>query len=232
MLEKKIKNLQIELTKIIHNAENKVDAIKKKTSRASGGIKRMAKGDLVEEIYSRIINFCLIQKNSKLKLINKIGNLPKNVKKIPVLKVSQNYANLKNLKFNEKELSTGYEDKFDGFILDNQDIKFVLEYKAYSENTMLKRCLVDASIAQIFDKNINYCLCLLQSHFYQNERLIGYNAHSLMDFFYQKFKVNVDILILVKEPRVINEDIIKKKYQIDYKLLENAVNYFLNNLES
>ena len=31
MLEKKIKNLQIELTKIIHNAENKVDAIKKKT---------------------------------------------------------------------------------------------------------------------------------------------------------------------------------------------------------
>tara|TARA_Y100000590_G_C15584830_1_gene963737 strand:- start:472 stop:1170 length:699 start_codon:yes stop_codon:yes gene_type:complete len=232
MLEKKIKNLQIELNKIIQNAEAKVDTIKKKTSRASGGIKRMAKGDLVEEIYSRIIKFCLNEKKSKLKLINKMGNLPKNVKKIPVLKVSKDYANLKNLKFTKKELTTGYEDKFDGFILNNQDIKIVLEYKAYSENTMLKRCLVDASIAQIFDKNIKYCLCLLQSHLYQNERLVGYNAHSLMDFFYQKFKVNVDILILVKEPRVVNEDIIKKKYQIDYKLLENAVNYFLNNLES
>mgnify|MGYP001432188146 CR=1 FL=1 len=231
MLEKKIKNLQIELNQIILNAEKKVDIIKKKTSRASGGIKRMAKGDLVEEIYSRIIKFCLNEKKSNLKLINKMGNLPKNVKKVPILKVSQNYINLKNLKFTKKELATGYEDKFDGFILDNQDIKLVLEYKAYSENTMLKRCLVDASIAQIFDKNINYCLCLLQSHLYQNERLIGYNAHSLMDFFYQKFRVNVDILILVKEPRVVNEDIIKKKYQINYELLKNAVNYFLNNFE-
>ena len=231
MLEKKIKNLQIELNQIILNAEKKVDIKKKKTSRASGGIKRMAKGDLVEEIYSRIIKFCLNEKKSNLKLINKMGNLPKNVKKVPILKVSQNYINLKNLKFTKKELATGYEDKFDGFILDNQDIKLVLEYKAYSENTMLKRCLVDASIAQIFDKNINYCLCLLQSHLYQNERLIGYNAHSLMDFFYQKFRVNVDILILVKEPRVVNEDIIKKKYQINYELLKNAVNYFLNNFE-
>ena len=231
MLENKIKNLQIELNQIILNAEKKVDVIKKTTSRASGGIKRMAKGDLVEEIYSRIIKFCLNEKKSNLKLINKMGNLPKNVKKVPILKVSQNYINLKNLKFTKKELATGYEDKFDGFILDNQDIKFVLEYKAYSENTMLKRCLVDASIAQTFDKNINYCLCLLQSHLYQNERLIGYNAHSLMDFFYQKFKVNVDILVLVKEPRVVNEDILKKKYQINYELLENAVNYFLNNFE-
>ena len=230
-MEKKIKNLQNELNQIILSAENKVDLIKKRTSRASGGIKRMAKGDLVEEIYSRIIKFCLDEKKSKLKLINKMGNLPKNVNKVPILKVSQNYINLKNLKFTDKELATGYEDKFDGFIIDNQDIKFVLEYKAYSENTMLKRCLVDASIAQMFDKNINYCLCLLQSHLCQNQRLIGYNAHSLMDFFYQKFKVNVDILILVKEPRVVNEDIIKKKYQIDYELLEDAVNYFLNNLE-
>ena len=231
MLENKIKNLQIELNQIILNAEKKVDVIKKTTSRASGGIKRMAKGDLVEEIYSRIIKFCLNEKKSNLKLINKMGNLPKDVKKVPILKVSQNYINLKNLKFTKKELATGYEDKFDGFILDNQDIKFVLEYKAYSENTMLKRCLVDASIAQIFDKNINYCLCLLQSHLYQNERLIGYNAHSLMDFFYQKFRVNVDILILVKEPRVVNEDIIKKKYQINYELLKNTVNYFLNNFK-
>lgn len=231
MLENKIKNLQIELNQIILNAEKKVDVIKKTTSRASGGIKRMAKGDLVEEIYSRIIKFCLNEKKSNLKLINKMGNLPKDVKKVPILKVSQNYINLKNLKFTKKELATGYEDKFDGFILDNQDIKFVLEYKAYSENTMLKRCLVDASIAQKFDKNINYCLCLLQSHLYQNERLIGYNAHSLMDFFYQKFRVNVDILILVKEPRVVNEDIIKKKYQINYELLKNTVNYFLNNFK-
>ena len=231
MLENKIKNLQIELNQIILNAEKKVDVIKKTTSRASGGIKRMAKGDLVEEIYSRIIKFCLDEKKSKLKLINKMGNLPKNVNKVPILKVSQNYINLKNLKFTDKELATGYEDKFDGFIIDNQDIKFVLEYKAYSENTMLKRCLVDASIAQIFNKNINYCLCLLQSHLYQNQRLIGYNAHSLMDFFYQKFKVNIDVLILVKEPRVVNEDIIKMKYQIDYELLENAVNYFLNKFE-
>lgn len=231
MLEKKIKNLQIELNRIILNAENKVDVIKKKTSRASGGIKRMTKGNLVEEIYSKIIKFCLIEKKSKLKLINKMGNLPKSTKSIPVLKVSQSYMNLKNLKFTEKEIAAGYEDKFDGFILDNKDIKFVLEYKAYSENTMLKRCLVDASIAQIFDNNINYCLCLLQSQLYQNERLIGYNAHSLMDFFYQKFKVNIDVLILVKEPRVVNEDIIKMKYQIDYELLENAVNYFLNKFE-
>ena len=194
-------------------------------------VSKDGKGRFVKEIYSRIIKFCLNEKKSNLKLINKMGNLPKNVKKVPILKVSQNYINLKNLKFTKKELATGYEDKFDGFILDNQDIKFVLEYKAYSENTMLKRCLVDASIAQTFYKNINYCLCLLQSHLYQNERLIGYNAHSLMDFFYQKFRVNVDILILVKEPRVVNEDIIKKKYQINYELLKNAVNYFLNNFE-
>ena len=45
-------------------------------------------------------------------------------------------------------MATGYEDKFDSFSLDNQYIQFVLEYKAYSDNTMLNRWLVDASIAQ------------------------------------------------------------------------------------
>ena len=39
----------------------------------------MTKGNLVEEIHSKIIKFCLIEK-SKLKLINKMGNLPKSAK--------------------------------------------------------------------------------------------------------------------------------------------------------
>lgn len=227
MLESKIKELHIELNKIIQSADQNVNKIKQETLRTSGGIKRMAKGNLVEEIYSKVIEFCLNEKKSKLKLINKMGNLPKNTKKIPVLKVSKDYTNLKNLKFTENEMSKGYEDKFDGFIIENNKIKVVLEYKAYSENTMLKRCLVDATIAQTFDRNIKYCLCLLQSQLTQNDKLIGYNAHSLMNFFYEKYNINVDILILVKEPRKVNEDIIKKKYGIDYELLKKSINYFL-----
>ena len=85
MLESKIKELHLELNKIIQSADQNVNKIKQETSRASGGIKRMAKGNLVEEIYSKVIKFCLNEKKSKLKLINKMGNLPKNTKKIPVL---------------------------------------------------------------------------------------------------------------------------------------------------
>ena len=130
MLESKIKELHIELNKIIQSADQNVNKIKQETLRTSGGIKRMAKGNLVEEIYSKVIEFCLNEKKSKLKLINKMGNLPKNTKKIPVLKVSKDYTNLKNLKFTENEMSKGYEDKFDGFIIENNKIKVVLEYKA------------------------------------------------------------------------------------------------------
>jgi len=228
-MEKKIKKLQTEINEILFEAEKKVENIKSKTKRASGGIKRQAKGDLVEKIYSKVINFCLNETKSNCRLINKMGNLPQSIKnRIPILKTSENYINLKKLKFSKDEEKTGYEDKFDGFIIENNKIKMVIEYKAYSELTMLKRCLVDAMIVQNYDNEIKYCLCLLQSQISSKERLISYNAHSLMDYFFSNYSVNADILILVKEPRKVNEDIIKKKYKINYNLLENTVNYFID----
>ena len=228
-MEEKIKKLQEEINKLLYGVEEKVEKTKSKTKRASGGIKRQIKADLVEEIYSKIIKFCLRETKSNFRLVNKMSNLPKKIKnRIPRLKVSQNYINLKKLKFSEEENSTGYEDKFDGFIIENDKIKMVIEYKAYSELTMLKRCLVDAMIAQNYDDEIRYCLCLLQSQINSKNRHISYNAHSLINYFFSNYNVNADILILVKEPRKVNEDIIKKKYEVSYNLLKETVNYFIN----
>ena len=232
-MKEKIKKLQEKLNNILHGNEEKVNEIKFRTKRASGGIKRQTKGHIVEKIYSEIIKYCLREKKSKFKLINGMGNLPGDVKnRIPRLKVSKDYLNLKKLKFSPNENLLGYEDKFDAFIIEKDKISMVIEYKAYSESTMLKRCLVDALIAQIHDKKIKYCLCLLQSQIASKNNLISYNAHSLLSYFHDKYDVKADILILVKQPRKVNEDIMKKKYEINFELLENTVNYFMKHFDN
>ena len=230
-MEEKIKKLKTEIDLLLSGVGQKIRNIKSKSNRASGGIKRQTKGDLVENIYSKIIKFSINETKSKYTLINKIGALPEKIEKIPRLQVSQKYVDLKKLKFTKKESKKGYEDKYDGFIIGENKIKMVLEYKAYAELTMLKRCIVDAAIAQNFDKKIKYCLCLLQSQITSVDKDAGlkhisYSAHSLMNYLNDKLNTNVDILILTNEPRKVNEDIIEKKYKVDYRKLKDAVNYF------
>ena len=56
-----------------------------------------------------------------------MGNLPKSIQnRIPILKTSENYINLKKLKFSKDEEKAGYEDKFDGFIIENNSFFFMI----------------------------------------------------------------------------------------------------------
>ena len=49
------------------------------------------------------------------------------------------------------------------------------------------------------DKKIKYCLCMLETQVRQNNRDIGYNAHSLKSFFYEYFSTEIDLLILLSK---------------------------------
>tara|TARA_Y100000310_G_C20600028_1_gene772523 strand:+ start:1148 stop:1453 length:306 start_codon:yes stop_codon:yes gene_type:complete len=101
-LEEKIKKLKTEIDLLLSGVGQKIRNIKSKSNRASGGIKRQTKGDLVENIYSKIIKFSINETKSKYTLINKIGALPEKIEKIPRLQVSQKYVDLKKLKFTKK----------------------------------------------------------------------------------------------------------------------------------
>ena len=232
--KEKIKKLKHEIDKILSGIEDKVSKIKSKTSRKSGGIKRQIKGNITEKIYSKIINFAIKETKIKCKLINRYSELPIELKSPEKLKTMKKYEEDNNLKFTNEEKLKGYFHIYDAYIIYKNKIIMVIEYKSYLENAMLKRCLVDATLTQLTDRKIKYCLCMLETQVRQINRDIGYNSHSLKSFFYEHFETNIDMLLLLDESRKINKDIGEKVNlkEVNYEKLEKATNYFINFMQS
>ena len=121
----------------------------------------------------------------------------------------------------------------------------LLEFKSYTEVSMLKRVFMDAEIAKKFFPDASYSLCMLESALgssdkndkkkanqeiaYENHKfLISYSAITLIEYLETKLDVKVDMLFLMNGIRDSKRDIGKKKYlkKIDLKELKFTVNYF------
>jgi hypothetical protein len=190
------------------------------TERAYGGIIRAGKGLMVE-------NLC---KNTIRIAWNELGNddnrlsMEKRTVRIPIIKSYIEQIESEEVKqyINENIKDYYYTLKTDVHVyVDNQ---FILgaECKAYTENAMLKRILVDFSLFKTQYPNLHCVLYQLESQmggdYSSISKKITYGStttHTLLSY----FKVNLNIITLLDGERKVDHPIHSVKY---YKELTDS----------
>ena len=185
--------------------------------RAYGGIIRAGKGEMVESIATEIVKIAweeLGQKPERLMIDKKKIKLP--IKKDYIEKIKSPEVRqyiLENIDKYHFPLGTDLHI----FI----DRKFILamECKAYTENAMLKRILVDFSLFHEIYPKADFILFQLESQLggdYSELKEITFGSpstHTLLSY----FDIALNIITLLKGERKVDKPIHKKQY---YKPLQ------------
>jgi len=198
--------------------------------RAYGGIIRAGKGKLVESIAWHIIELAW---NDLRAVSNRIENIRKNVK-IPLKK---DYLNKIKDPTVKKYIEENIKDYFYALKTDlhvHVDGNFVMavECKAYTENAMLKRILVDCTLLKQIYPELDFMLFQLESQ-------LGGDYSSLKDLIYgspsthtllSHFDVELNIITLLEGERKVDEPIHDKDY---YKpLTKNSLYKVINTIKN
>lgn len=180
--------------------------------RAYGGIVRAGKGLLVESIGKRLVDIAweeLRQDTERLsttKKTVKISLKKDYIERIKSPEVKKYIAD--NLKDFYYTLKTDIHVYIDG--------KFVIamECKAYTENAMLKRILVDFTLFKQVYPDLDFVLLQLESQLggdYSTSNHIKYESpstHTLLSY----FDIDLNILTLLEGERKVDRPIHKPKY--------------------
>jgi hypothetical protein len=204
------------------------------SERAYGGIIRAGKGMLVENITKLILEIAW----------NKIGgnseriNFEKQTKKLPI---RREYLD----GLNNKEVSQYILDNIDNYFYTlksdvhcNIDGKFAIgvECKAYTENAMIKRILVDFTLMKYAWPNLNCYLIQLESQLggdyssIQKPLTTGSpSTHTLLSY----FNVDLKIITLLEGERKVDKAIHKPNHykELTRESLEKAIKQFQNSLK-
>jgi hypothetical protein len=174
--EQVTKELNALITYYADTMSNIMVAAQDISTRAKGGILRAGKGELVEELARRLVTIAW-----KTNLNQEIYRLSIDKKKLPI-HVREGYVgkikqDLVRTYWQEKEKSIVY--KFGTDLHVYVDRKFVLpiECKAYTENAMMKRILVDATL-------LKEVLGIDHYYLFQLESQLGGDYSSLNDIIY------------------------------------------------
>jgi hypothetical protein len=223
-LEKLIQEYKTVMTVMEHDAARAMED----DGRAYGGFIRAAKGKMQEYITEQIIRIAwgveLEQNPSRLEINSKKIPIPINieyVRSLPLPEVRNHILN--NIEIYSYGLSV---DKH--VFLDEQFI-LGIECKAYTENAMIKRILVDFYLLKTKYHNLHCFLFQLESQLggdYSceiNTPLGSKSTHSLMSYFPN---VKLDIFTLLPGERNINEPINKTAFfkPLTIERLEPALN--------
>ena len=196
----------------------------KESSRAYGGFLRSLKGKLQEYITSEIIKIAwhnLGGDEKRLEVNSKKVRIPiqlSYVKKIKEAKVREHI--LQNIEKYHYGLSV---DKH--IFIDNEFVMGV-ECKAYTENAMIKRILIDFHLIKTVHPNISCFLFQLESQLggdYSKLPKTVYgsvSAHSIMSYFEN---VDLHIFTLLEGERKIDKPIHKFFKPLEYNNVERAV---------
>lgn len=198
-------------------------------NRAYGGIIRAAKGTVVEDITKLLIiiaweelggdysRLTFTKETKKLKIENKyIDKLENKVIKDHIL------ANIGDYHF---LLKTDVHCNIDS------ELVIGVECKAYTENAMLKRIMVDFTFMKKLWPNLNCFLLQLENFmggdYSEIEKKIIYGSkptHTILS----QFDIDLKIITLLEGNRHVEKPIHKKEYFKDLKVesLRNAVNEF------
>ncbi len=205
-----------------------------KTGRAYGGIVRTVKGKLVEDIGRSLIRISwkrLKQEPSRLNILGKRF-------KIPIKK--EYIESLRNEEIKEyiKQNINQYYYPYKPDIAVSIDGKIILamECKAYTENAMLKRILVDFTLLKSLYPNIKFVLLQLESQLggdyseLKKKPLGSPSTHTLLSY----FDIELHIVTLLEGERKIDQPIHKREFfkPLTRESLENAINVISEILKS
>lgn len=226
------------INQIITMYEHSVKGISKVAeedmNRAYGGVVRSGKGKLVEEMAQKMILLAwesvLSQSSKRLKMNRKKVKVP----------INDEYIR----KIDDERLRKAIEAEKEKFYYNMGtdvhvyvDEKFVLavECKAYTENAMLKRILVDATLLKKFAGVQKYVLLQLESQLggdYSELKEVTIGSPSTRTLI-SYFDVDLEIITLLKGERLVDKPIHNPLYfkELTYQSVERAVITFSKILE-
>jgi hypothetical protein len=196
--------------KLVRNIESK--ATTSKDGRAYGGIVRAGKGKLVESIARILVQLAwkrLEQDQDRLEIIGKRIKIP--IKQDYIEKLVDEEVK-KHIKENVKDYYYPYKPD----VLVSIDNKVVLEIecKAYTENAMFKRILVDATLLKTQFPDIQFVLLQLESQLggdFSELKDVTYGStstHSLLSY----FDIDLHIITLLEGERRVDKPIHKPQF--------------------
>jgi hypothetical protein len=189
---------------------------KEAEDRAYGGIIRAGKGMLVESLAKSLIEIAwkeLGKDPSRL-------SLEKKVVKIPIKKeYIQRIKNPEVKRFIKEHINDFYYPlKTDVHVHVDGEFKIAIECKAYTENAMLKRILVDFTLLKQVYPDLAFVLFQLESQLggdYSSPNYIKYGSpstHTLLSY----FDIDLNIITLLEGERQVDKPIHRPEY---YKAL-------------
>ncbi|MEM4177107.1 MAG: restriction endonuclease [Nitrososphaeria archaeon] len=226
-----ISNFEQEIQGIIAAYEKLVLGIEKEAlgskSRAYGGIIRAGKGALVESIARHLVELAwqnLNIKNHKLEVPS-----TKKTFRIPIRKEYVEKLENEEIKNYIKQHINDYYYIYQGDVqvyVDNK-LAMVIECKAYTENAMLKRVLVDFTLLKVLYPDFIPVLLQLESQLggdYSELKKVtfgSYSTHTLLSY----FNVDLTIITLLKGERRVDRPIHKREFYkpLTKESLENAI---------
>ena len=202
--------------------------------RAYGGVVRSVKGKLQEHITEETINIAWGSLGGKSERIS----IDSKKHKIPIQK--EYIMNIEDKEV-KKYILSNISDYFFGLSVDKQvcidkNLVIWIECKAYTENAMIKRILVDFSLLKTIYPNISCYLFQLESQLggdYCELKEITFGSkptHTLMSYFP---KVKLNIFTFLSGERRVDEPIHKEEYfkLLEKEQIEKAVSLLANDLK-
>nr|BAV59414.1 type II restriction enzyme [Candidatus Endomicrobium sp. MdDo-005] len=201
-------------------------------SRAYGGVIRATKGKLQEHITEEIVK--LAWSNLKGKANRLIIN--SNKVKLPIRESYINHLPNKKVKeYIKKHISQYYYGlSVDKHVFIDKTFIMGIECKAYTENAMIKRILIDFHLLKTLYPNISCYLFQLESQLsgdYAALPKIVYGSrstHSIMSYFED---VELNIFTFLKGERKIDNPIHKNFKPLNRNVLEKAVKLMEDSLK-
>jgi len=182
------------------------------SDRAYGGVIRVGKGILVESIAKKLVEIAWRELGKKQKKIS----LERRAVKIPLKK--EYLERIKNQEIRDYiKNNIGnycYFLKTDVHVYANGRFAMAIECKAYAENAMLKRILVDFTLLKQIYPDLSFVLFQLESQLggdYSKIAKIHYGScstHTLLSY----FDIDLHIITLLEGERKVDQPIHKKSH--------------------
>lgn len=198
--------------------------------RAYGGVIRAAKGKLVESMAPHIIRLAWQEVGGKPDELSfqdrrgyKVPIRPEYIKTLPK-RVRRHIKKNKDSYF--------FNAQVDIHVYIRKEFVMGIECKAYAENAMLKRILVDFRLLKSLHPELTCCLLQLEnmlggdySQPLTDPQIGSPRSHTLMSHFPE---VRLNVMTLLEGDRKVDEPIHDPEYfkQLEPELLDHAVNQF------
>jgi len=235
---KTIKTSDEEIKKIIELYNKSVYGVEERAAtnqegRAYGGVIRAEKGELVEKIAKMLVKLAwkkLGQDPNRLTIAGKQIRIPIRQEYIDKLKEEE----IKNyIEQNIKDYY--YRYKPDVLVEINNNVVLEIECKAYTENAMFKRILVDATLLKTQYPTMKFILLQLESQLggdFSELKDVTYGSpptHTLLSY----FDIDLHIITLLEGERKVDKPIHKKDFfkPLTKESLQKAIDVISSVLE-